>query len=883
MAGELGVAALETEVDLAGLDSGFDAAEGQTNSRLSNLGGVVSSALTGVVLAAVAAVVAAIVGIGVAAFDVASQFQGATASIQAQLGLTAEEAQRLGGVVEEVYRNNFGESIAEVGETVAQVVRQLSDLGVTAEGEIQAVTEAAFALRDAFGVDVGESISSVRTLMAEFGLSSTEALDLITAGFQEIPQFAQDGLDSIGEYSNLFADAGFSAEEMFSIMESGAAGGVLATDKVADAIKEMQIILNEGGEDVAAAFKDIGLNFDEIQASVAAGESDWADWFDTIIGGINDIEDPIERSRVQVEIFGTMAEDLGVSFTEGLTTAGFALDDIAGRTEGLNVQYETFGDFIQGFGRRAQLALKPIGDVLLGLAMRIMPLVEQGFSWFETTLVPVIEEVAEIFGDFFDSIMTGEDIVGDFANLGWELVQLFGATEEEALAVWQAIRDVGDKIVEVKDKIWEFLQPIVQAIANFVSWKDVLIAIGAVIGVVVVGAIISLIQALAPVIAAIAAVIGVIALLRNAWENDWGGIRTKLIEVWEGTVRPALQMLWEWLQVKVPAAIETLRRFWEGTLWPALQVVGNWMSGTLFPLLSTFFTWLYNDLVIGIQRLTSFWQTVLWPALQAVWAWMTGTLFPTLQTWWDWLNTKLTAAMQFLTNTWNNVLKPALEALWAFVRDYVIPILEALWELVEVTLTAAFTALQVVWDNVLKPAFEALWNIVETRLLPILESLRVMFAELLTNAFEVLKNIWENTLRPALDAMRGLLEGPAAGAANIFKGAIEGIGSALSGFLGMINSVIDAISNLIGWLQSLGDAQSDYAPPDLPGGGEGDPGGGDGVPSDPLANLFGFGGFGFPAGPAGGAGVTNNYNLYVTSERSTEDIVTDFWLMRAAS
>ena len=54
---------------------------------------------------------------------------------------------------------------------------------------------------------------------------------------------------------------GFSADEFFSIMETGSAGGVLGTDKIADSVKEMGIRLNENAKGVSEAFTAMGLDF----------------------------------------------------------------------------------------------------------------------------------------------------------------------------------------------------------------------------------------------------------------------------------------------------------------------------------------------------------------------------------------------------------------------------------------------------------------------------------------------------------------------------------------------------------------------------------------------------------------------------------------------
>ncbi len=54
---------------------------------------------------------------------------------------------------------------------------------------------------------------------------------------------------------------------------------------------------------IAKAFATIGLNYEEITASITAGTA-WADYFDQIIDGINAIEDSILRRQIQVTIFG---------------------------------------------------------------------------------------------------------------------------------------------------------------------------------------------------------------------------------------------------------------------------------------------------------------------------------------------------------------------------------------------------------------------------------------------------------------------------------------------------------------------------------------------------------------------------------------------------
>lgn len=414
----LGTAALGTAVDLAGLDKGINTAENRAQGGFGRVGNVIGGVLkTGVVLGAAAAVTA-VVGIGAAAFGVANEMKSATNNIQADLGTTREEAERLGDVAVQVFKNNFGDSIGEAGEAVSAIRKQLGEMSAT---ELQDATENAFRLRDAYGVGVAESVSAVDTLMIQFGLTQQEAFDFLATGYQKGLDASGDFIDSVGEYSNLFADSGFDADAFFSIMETGLQGGVLGTDKVADAIKEMQIRLSEGGDDVGAAFEAMQMDFDAITQSVRNGDATWADYFPDILSGLQSIEDPIARNQAQVALFGTMAEDLGVSFTDGLSTASTALDSMGGAIDRVDVRYENLGDVVEGFKRRFLVAIAPVGEKLLALANEAMPHVERAFDWMENELPGIIDAVSTAINTmvaFVSGLFKGPLVQGLDTGLG---------------------------------------------------------------------------------------------------------------------------------------------------------------------------------------------------------------------------------------------------------------------------------------------------------------------------------------------------------------------------------------------------------------------------------------------------------------------------------
>ena len=423
------------KTDQTELDKGFERAEQETSRWGGAINVAVGNMLSSVITGGITMITGAISDGLSAVVGFSGDMANVQRDLQAQLGVSTQKAEIMSGVVRGVFGNNFGDDVADVQagvvaiqQTMGQVTSMMGDPAL-----YQQVVESAFAIRDAFEVDVADSASAASTLMEKFGLSGQEAMDFITFGMQKGLNASGDFLDTIGEYSGQFLDMGFSAEDFFSILSSGQQGGVLGTDKIADAIKELNIRLSEGSSSTAAAFGQLGLNFEDIQANVASGEGEWSDYFYQITSGLDQIADPMARQQAAVALFGAGAEDLGSSLTSA-SDAVYTMEDMAGAAEGLNVQYGSLGEAVEGYKRRALVALEPVGAALLGLANETMPLVEMGFQWFETNLVPAITAAAEKAGLFFstfgDGIANGQAPLDAFqasiaATFGAEAAQKF--------------------------------------------------------------------------------------------------------------------------------------------------------------------------------------------------------------------------------------------------------------------------------------------------------------------------------------------------------------------------------------------------------------------------------------------------------------------------
>jgi len=454
------VASLEAVLDLNKdkFEGGLKSAGGQ----MSSFGKTVGNIAGGIGATALVGTTAAVTAVGAAAIGVSNDIDTALGELASQLGLTEAEAAAYERTMKGVFANNFGEDFGDIAETIATVER---NLGKLSSNELQTVSEAAFGLRDAFGADVNETLDATRVLMEEFGLTSTQALDLVTKGLQDIP--ADDFLDSIREYGNQFGNAGFAADQFFSILATGTAGGVLGTDKIGDAVKEFGIRIQDSSSTTADALASIGINSEDLMAGISDGSVSAADAFDMVVEALQGIEDPLLQAQAGVGLFGTQWEDLGAQALLAVDSQQTAIEDMAGSTDTLNEQYDNLGSAIEGFQRRALVALDPIGDVLLDLVNQAMPFIDE----FLDKAMPLLEQFAARLGG---------ELPGAIAEIGEGLTKVavaMGIADEGSSSLDASLALLGttlDGIVNIINLIAAGVGKIGEAFEVAAGLKDLL-------------------------------------------------------------------------------------------------------------------------------------------------------------------------------------------------------------------------------------------------------------------------------------------------------------------------------------------------------------------------------------------------------------------------
>ena len=347
--------------------------------------------------------------------DLGGEWQTATNQVAASTGAAGKELEGLRDVMEDVYAANYGDSVADVGDAVAMVNRNMANLD---QNGLTAATEGALALRDAFEYDVAESTRAAEAIRKNFGSSAEEAFSLIAAGAQNGLDYSGELIDTINEYSSQFAKLGFDADGMFNILQAGADGTAWNLDKVGDAIKEFSIRAIDGSDSTVEAFTSLGYNAENIMATFAAGGEGANKAFFDVINTLMAVDDQVERDALGVALFGTMWEDLGVEAMEAMAGASQAAYDTEGALEKINqVKYNDLDSAIQGIGRQMEVALLPAADAVYQSLMDSMPEITEAME----EVSPVIAEIAGDFADWAggaisDGLPVLVDGIRDFAN-----------------------------------------------------------------------------------------------------------------------------------------------------------------------------------------------------------------------------------------------------------------------------------------------------------------------------------------------------------------------------------------------------------------------------------------------------------------------------------
>ena len=448
-------------------------AEGD-NSRLADAMSAAGDIAGGAMKAGLEAAATAIAALAAAALagakevvQLGTDYRQATNQLSAQTGATGQELEELGGIAQEVYRNNFGDSISDVNEALATTRTNTGLMG----DELRKATESGYLLRDTFGMDFSESSRAASALMNKFGISAQQAYNLIAVGAQNGANRNGDLLDVLSEYAPKYAEMGLTADDMMQTLIAGAENGVFQIDKVGDAVKEFSIRAIDGSDTTKEAFEALGLSASGVSAELAAGGPQARAAFLQVVNALQAVEDPLERNQLAVALFGTQFEDLGeqalpilASIAEGGDLSTDALSQIN------DVRYNDAASALEGVRRKIVNEFLPLAQDMQGLLVDALSTIDDALAdGFQPEDVKIIGEA--VADALMEGIGTIETLLSENMGTITEMLDAAVAVVVEALpALVDAILPAAMGLLQsVVDAITANVEPLTALATNIVT------------------------------------------------------------------------------------------------------------------------------------------------------------------------------------------------------------------------------------------------------------------------------------------------------------------------------------------------------------------------------------------------------------------------------
>ena len=730
--------------------------------QVGKLNGIVEKGMSGAKVA-IGAVATAITGLGASAVKFGTDYQKASNQLQSETGATAEEMNTLNEAMKNTYANNFGESIEDVSNVIAELRKQV---GVKWSADaFQEMTQDAIILRDTFDYDVNESVRAAKALMDQFGIEGSDAFDLIAQASQKGLDFSGELLDNVSEYSVQFEKLGFSAEDMFNIFESGANAGAFNLDKIGDAVKEFSIRAIDGSNTTIDGFTRLGLNADEMAQKFASGGDVAKEAFYEVIQRIAEMDNSVEQSIVGVDLFGTMWEDLGPDVVTQLGSIRDGFDSTKDTMQELSqIKYDDLGSALQGIGRQVQTnLLLPISDKLLPIFNDLANKLNEAFSSGE--IQGSIDKIADAIGN----LVTG--VAGFVEKWLPTIIDFVSWVIQNAPTIISLLAGIG-----VGLKVFQ----VAKGISSFVTaFKSASTAVQGVSGAF--KAFNTVLNA-NPIILIVTVIATLVTALITLWNTN-EGFRNAVISAWNA-IKGAFQTV---INAIVGFFTETIPNAWNSFI-TGIENLGQTIWNTLVNAWNSIVSFFTETIPAWIQSIITWFQQLPYN-LGLLVGQMVGHLIQFGVNAWNWVTTELPKIILGIVQ-WFMELPGRI---WNWLLETVVKINQWGVEMWNKATTAVSNMINSV-VNWFKELPGRIWNwLVETVVkvnqwgIDMINKGKQAASDLVTNIVDTIKNLPSKMLEIGKNIVQGIWNG--------ITGMVSWLKDKISGFLG---GIVDGVKGVLG-------------------------------------------------------------------------------------
>ena len=194
------------------------------------------------------------------------------ARVQAALGLSPKQAAMVGRVSGDLYKQNFGDSVSGVADTVEILIATFPKLRQAGEKQLSRLAGKALNFQTIYGFSPEETFASIGVAVKN-GLvkNADQGFDLLYKSMQRMTPIAREEMMSaVEEYSPFFKAMGIKGPQAFGLFVKAAKNGRYGVDKLGDSVKEFSIRSKDLSTTTVSALKLLG--FDQLQDAAAANK-----------------------------------------------------------------------------------------------------------------------------------------------------------------------------------------------------------------------------------------------------------------------------------------------------------------------------------------------------------------------------------------------------------------------------------------------------------------------------------------------------------------------------------------------------------------------------------------------------------------------------------
>lgn len=644
--------------------------------------------------AATVTLTAPVVAAGKAVFGVASDYEQANARIAAAFGVSGEEAERFSGIGKRIYEGGWGQSLDEVNDALIQCKSTLRDVS---DEDLQTVTTNALMLSDTFGADVNESIRGTNALMEGFGLSATEASDLLTAGMQRGLNYTDELGDNLSEYSVRWGEAGMSASEYFSLLEAGTSNGAYNLDKVGDYLNEFLTALSDGRmEESIGSFSE---GTQEVFENFKNGSATAEDMLQAVLGDLTQMPNEYDKAALASTLWSSLGEDNAMCMIESLAGVQDSFGDVAGAAQqAQEAASDSFAVKSQEAMRELQGSIEPLGEPLLNIATNVAGVVKSFSEWFAgigeggQTAVLAIATIAAAIGPVLSTVGTVVDTVpkigAAFSAVGkvgtaalgliaaHPVIAAIAAIIAAVVLLWNNCEEFRDAVTAVWDAVCAAFQVAVgvaggvaESIGAFFS------ELGATLAGVWDG-ICNVVQVAVMLLAEILnlAIETLLIPWNFVWEN-FGGVLTAAWDLICGAVGTYIQ----YVSDVISAALEVIQGVWD-TVWGAVSSTASSVWDAITSAIGAAIDAISSTISAVLSAIQAVWDSV-WGAVSTtasnVWNGISSTISSIVNGIRDTISSVFNAAKDTVSSVWNSI-KSAIETPIQNARDTVRNVIDSI-------------------------------------------------------------------------------------------------------------------------------------------------------------------------------------------------------------